>query len=1120
MPTHSKLETQHSKLNLTILSAGAGSGKTYTLTRRMVELMKSGVRARGIVATTFTQKAAAELQERVRARLLEDGMTEAANELAGALIGTVHSIGVRLLQRFAFEAGVSPLVEIIADSDQQRLFNESLAQVLTEERIESMNLLADRLGLTKKTDGEPYDWRRDIRELTDVARANNFGIDVLETSKKRSREAFEQLLPPAQSGSEQQWNNRLIALIDQTVAALDANEADDTKVTREAAEELRNLQNQLKWRGELYWHEWVKISKVKVGAKSRDLFEDLQSFARSHDEHPRFREDVGRFIEMVFDIAADALGEYEQYKKKRGLIDYTDMETYVSRLLRIESVRETLRPELDLLLVDEFQDTSPIQLDIFLQLSRLARHSIWVGDPKQSIYGFRGAEPALMQAIISATGGVRPENVLGISWRSRPDIVYAVNAIFTRAFSDMPVEQVALEPANPTPDPSPKGEGGYTPTSDRHSEARKECLSNSENISATRDVDPLPFGGGAGGGVIHWHFRNELDHRKVPGSPWMENCIAAQIQVLLDRQTPVWSKKRDSTRPARPGDIAVLCRSNRGCELMAEALHRAGLKAAIARAGLLETLEGKLVLACLKYLLIPSDALSIAEILALTGAKTLDEIVGDRLDYLHRQQQGEDPGRWAMEYDVVRQLFELRPRTADLSASETLNFVLDELDLRRVAVRFGNAAQRLDNLDRLRRYALDYESACQRLHAAASLGGFLLWLNELGRSGKDYQGSGESPDAVNVLTYHRSKGLEYPVCICHNLNQPAKENVWGINLVSERAEPDLENILGHRWLRFWKNPYADQIRGTRLDETLHQSEVWAQASKQALAEEARLLYVGLTRARDYLVLPTNAKGTPWLNRVFHHGDENIPTLDPDSSETPFIWNGNVVFCENEPLYKPKDFAEAQYREISVPYHEPRKGSATEMRLPRRIDPTTEWPAGFQFSLSEPIRFADMLEFKGDFRPDIGKAAKAILVADSPALPREKRLALAALQLQNRGLEGVVNPEQALRQAEAFRQFVKAQFSPQQWLPKFPVDATINGRLLSADVDLLLENEHTIVVCLFAKFAEGMKKWKDQAKTVAPLAGWLNGVLPAVFPGKIMSYWVVFPVEGQIVQLIV
>ncbi|MEQ1746646.1 MAG: 3'-5' exonuclease, partial [Saprospiraceae bacterium] len=633
-----------------------------------------------------------------------------------------------------------------------------------------------------------------------------------------------------------------------------------------------------------------------------------------------------------------------------------------------------------------------------------------------------------------------------------------------------------------------------------------------------RNQAPLPPRGGAGCGVVHWYFRNELDHRKVPGTPWMENCIADQIQILLDRQTPVWSKKRDATRPARPGDIAVLCRSNRNCEIMAEALHRAGLKAAIARAGLLETAEGKLAVACLKYLLIPSDALSIAEILALTGAKTLDEIVGDRLNYLHRLQQGEDPGRWAMEHDTIRRLFEMRPRTADLSASEILNLVLDELDLRRAAVRFGNAAQRLDNLDRLRRYALDYESACQRLHAAASLGGFLLWLDELARSGQDYQGSGESPDAVNVLTYHRSKGLEYPICICHNLNQPFKEKIWGINLVSERDEPDLDNILGHRWLRFWKNPYADQVRNTRLDETLRQSDSWAQAAKQALEEESRLLYVGLTRARDYLVFPTNAKGTPWLNRVFHNGNETMPTLDPDSDETPFIWNDRVVFCENEPLYKPKDFPEAAPGNISELYAEPPLGRHAETRLPERIDPANEWPGGFHYSLSEPESFANTLEFNGDFKPEIGKAMKAILLADFPALQREQRLELVRLQLQNRGIGSAVGTENALRLAEGFRQFAGVRFAPKRWLPKFPVEGWIGERWLCTDADLLLENDHTVVVVLFAKFAEGMKKWKEQAKAVAPLAGWLSQMAPAVFPGKAVSYWVVFPVEGQAVEL--
>ncbi len=1116
-------------LNITIISAGAGSGKTYTLTQRMVALMQSGVRARGIMATTFTQKAAAELQERVRARLLETGMTEAANDLGNALIGTVHSIGVRLLQRFAFELGVSPLVEIIADGDQQRMFNESLAQVLHEDRIATINQLADRLGLTKKTDRDPYDWRRDIRDITDVARANNFERAVLEKSKKLSWETFEQMLGPAGTDSAQTWHNRLLSHIDQTVAALEANEADETKTTRNAIEDLRNLQNQLKWRGELYWHEWVKISKLSVAVKSRDLFEELKEFARSHDRHPQFRSDIRNFIEHIFDCAIDALTEYEHYKKKRGLIDYTDMETYVSRLLRMEPVRAALRGELDLLLVDEFQDTSPIQLDIFLQLSRLARHSIWVGDPKQSIYGFRGAEPALMQAIIQATGGVQPENVLGKSWRSRPDIVYTVNAIFTRAFPDLPVEQVALEPANPTPGPSPRGEGGSLSSSadvsvsgsqqaSLFTEEPQKNPTQSTDQNSARGQAPLPPGGGAGGGVLHWHFQNELDLRKVPGSPWMENCIAARIRVLLDRQTPVWNKKRDTSRPARPGDIAVLCRTNYGCDAMAEALHRAGLKAAIARAGLLETREGKLALACLKYLLNPSDALSTAEILTLTGALSLEELVDSRIDYLVTLQEGWDPGRWATEHDFIRRLMDLRPRTADLSASEILNLALDELDLRRLAARFGNVAQRLDNLDRLRYYALEYESACQRLHAAASLGGFLLWLDELARSGQDLQGSGESPDAVQVLTYHKSKGLEFPIAICHNLNNTLREKVWGVNLVAERDEPDLEDILGHRWLRFWVNPYSDQWRGTPLQETLESSDVWAEASKQAREEEARLLYVGLTRARDYLVFPTNVKGTPWLNRVFNAGNGEINTLEPDSDETPFIWKNQVVYCENEPLFMPVDFPEDQSVETTVPFHPPHAGKHHLDRLPYRIDLLNEWPPGFDYNLEEPQAFSNWLEFRGEYTPAINKAVQTFLATDDPQLAPEQRRALAGLQLQLRGVTAALDAEMLVRHSTAFRQFAEKRFAPQRWLPKFPFEGPAGRRWLKMEVDLMLENADTVYLLTFVHFAEGMKKWKEQARYGAQMSGWLSRLAPQAFPGKMVEYWLVYALEGSVSRI--
>ena len=219
----------------------------------------------------------------------------------------------------------------------------------------------------------------------------------------------------------------------------------------------------------------------------------LVEFAASHVELIDFQQDIQNFIAQIFDIAAEAIAEYDRFKKQRGLIDYTDMEVLVRQLLDDPSVKNVLESELDLLMVDEFQDTSPIQLDVFLKLSKIAKHSIWVGDPKQSIYGFRGAEPRLMQAVIEHVG-IRDEDILKDSWRSRPDIVAATNAIFKKAFVNLPVEQIALN-------------------------AKRE------------DVDNQRLA------LQNWHFQldNGGDKKVKPNADWLNGCIAEQTKTMLER---------------------------------------------------------------------------------------------------------------------------------------------------------------------------------------------------------------------------------------------------------------------------------------------------------------------------------------------------------------------------------------------------------------------------------------------------------------------------------------------------------------------------------------------------------------------------------------------------------
>ncbi|WP_421794524.1 UvrD-helicase domain-containing protein [Haliscomenobacter sp.] len=1069
-------------MNIKIISAGAGSGKTYRLTQEMVRLMREGVRASGIIATTFTKKAAAELQERVRVKLLSEGLNEQAEDLTNALVGTVHSLGVKLLQRFAYEAGISPEVAIIAEEDQQILFNQSLATVLTDERVEKMTLLCDRLGLSSN---EYFDWRREVRQITEVARANDFSREVLERSRERSFESFRVFLGEPAKKSAEAFNAELSEMLKCSIERLESN-ADETQVTKNVVKDLVELERELRLRGELSWRNWAKISKLKPGAKSKDDVADLLEFAKVHEQHPQFQQDIQAFIDQVFELALAALDEFAAYKKQRGLIDYTDMEALIMDLLRDEQVQTVLRNELDLLLVDEFQDTSPMQLEIFLKLSQLARHSIWVGDPKQSIYGFRGAAPELMQAIIEQSGGVKPEDIQENSWRSRQDLVYASNAIFVKAFADMPPEQVALIPKR---------------------------TKNEEAIEAS---DAL----------VHWYFEEEEEEGKkrsgrTPGKPWPENCTAFALREWLQRKVYVLPKGEKSHRPAQPGDVAILCRSNTDCQNMAEALNRAGFKVAIARAGLLNTAEAKLVLACLKYLLNYHDSLSVAEILLLGAGKDIETIVEDRLDYLKNYDAGEITNRWATNDFLIRRLDELRTETIELSSAEILDLLVEDLDLRRRIVSWGKANQRLDNLDVLRKLALQYEEACNRLQSAASLGGLLLWLNELESEERDFQAAGESPEAINVMTYHRSKGLEWPIVICYNLEKDIRTELWGLNIEQEEGtQVDLNNILSNRWLRYWVNPYDKQFKGTPLAERLAQSEVQAKKIAQATQEENRLLYVGLTRARDYLIFPTTNTPTKWLNRAWHEGKDDYPTLDASVSDTPWEWAGVILNKETETFTFSRDFELLDIEESEILFLEPRAGK--QKHIPLYID---TWKENLQdqipsFNTGELMTYASAFHIESllaDFN-QISRAVKAFFHAWQPDYDTNELKAITEGLLQRFEVEEWLSAEQLLPAGQAFRGFLDQYFQAPFYHQRYPLRHFHGVRIFEREIDLLLESEDGIALIQFSSYAGDMKRYRAKAAEMAPFLYFSKAGVQQIFQEENIRTFVHFVLNGAMVEL--
>lgn len=1063
-------------MNLKIISAGAGAGKTYRLTTEMVDLLSNqSVRPSGIIATTFTKKAAAELQERVRVRLLEDGLSKEANELGNALIGTVHGLGVKLLKRFAYEAGVSPETAIISDDDQQVMFNLSLASILSNEKVAMMERLAERLGFNKSIFNKT-DWRRLLKELTEVVRANNLSKEVLEKSKVQSWESFSVFLEKKSERTPADWKEALVNQIEDTITALDNNE-DSTKTTATGTQSLRELLSELNLRGELFWHQWVKMAKLKIGAKSRDDIADLVDFSNGHLAHSGFHEDLKSFIYSVFELAGAAIDEYDNFKKRRGLIDYTDMEVLVNQLLDNPVVQGVMEEELDLLMVDEFQDTSPIQLEIFFKLSKYAKHSIWVGDPKQSIYGFRGAEPALMKAIIEAQGGLKKENILEYSWRSREDIVNSTNAIFTEAFSDLPKEQVALKPKR----------------------CKKAHTDSSNKVDEPKEM---------GVALKHWHFTFAGEGRKPRGGAWLNSCIASEVAKMLERGITILPKGESEPRLAKPGDVAILCRSNGKCQDMAEALHKSGLKAAISRAGLLSTAESKLILACMKYILNRYDSLSVAEIMRLGEHIHIENIIEDRLEYL-KLEKSEREGRWGEQNELILSLNELRNQVVELSSAEILTLLLEELELRKIVMEWGNASQRLANVDELVRLSLQYEEACNRLHTAASLGGFLLWLNDLENDGRDMQGSGENPQAVNVLTYHKSKGLEYPILICHSLEQKVRDDVWGVSLQSDREQIDLDDLLGGRWVRLWVNPYSDQYRNTLLAQKIGESEASLSKQRESLEEEARLMYVGITRARDYLIFPSYHQAPIWLNRVCGKGREDFPALDASSFTTTWEWEGSPLEIETESLPYDTDsgYAEMASEEIlTLPKSYGKKDYPPIIYDLSNVKSSLD--IGSEESYSSPLNLPQVME-----RQRVGKALRSFYLGNSSSVSEEDSMQMAEGLITRFEVNDLVEIVDFIRMAKGWNAWLKDSFNGFSRESNYPVHTYIDGFLFETNLDLVFKNEGEVAIIFLSPFVGNAKAREKYLKSNAKLYETIQDIFRG--EGKKAKTFVNFVLNGTI-----
>jgi ATP-dependent exoDNAse (exonuclease V) beta subunit len=190
------------------------------------------------------------------------------------------------------------------------------------------------------------------------------------------RQGVDELLALLPDPTTDDLDAQLATALQQVVQDISGN-GDQTGTTAKYVELLRDAHQAL-GAGRLRWSDWVMLGKERPAKKSQPVAVPVAAVASRVESHSRLRQDISDYAAAIFDIAGRSLAEFQRLKEERGLLDFADLEQRTFHLLRDRpEVRETLVAELNPLVVDESQDTSPIQLALFMQLAACARETVW-----------------------------------------------------------------------------------------------------------------------------------------------------------------------------------------------------------------------------------------------------------------------------------------------------------------------------------------------------------------------------------------------------------------------------------------------------------------------------------------------------------------------------------------------------------------------------------------------------------------------------------------------------------------------------------------------------------------------------------------------------------------------
>ncbi|MFB5661766.1 helicase-exonuclease AddAB subunit AddA [Alteribacillus sp. HJP-4] len=897
-----------------LVSAAAGSGKTAVLVERIIRKLSDESNPKDVdklLIVTFTNAAAAEMKSRIGEALQNEikktpsslHLRRQLSLLNRAQISTLHSFCMSVIRKYYYLVEVDPQFRIMDQTEGELLREEILDEVLEtyyQEGSSRFLSAADRFNNDRSDEGlrgiirklfhfsrshpDPESWLENMSQLyslkSDVELENTrWGQELWRDAKLRITMALQhieegKLLSQEEGGPTAYLDN----LTDDEFQITPLKEADSWNELQEhlASLTFKRLKSIKKDSGV---NEQLKDQVQRL---RKQMKEEMTNLAKEAFAHPpsAYIKDIQTMkepVQVIKEITVQFSETYQQKKKEAGLVDFSDLEHICLNILIDENgspstVAKEYQRQLHELLIDEYQDTNHAQEAIIQAVSK-GNNLFLVGDVKQSVYRFRLAEPDLFLKKYKEYNrgdgfpGYRID--LGQNFRSRREVLDSTNFIFRQIMSeragDIDYDELAELKLGNLQYP-------------QHEQSETELILINKGSPISSNLESAES-----------DTEEELETAQLEAR-WM----ARRIKQMIKDKYPIVDKETGQMRTVTFRDIVILMRSMPWAPVIMDECKKEGLPVhADLSGGYFEAVEISIVLSLLKIIDNPRQDIPLASVLRSPIVQMNEEELanvraqeknGTFFDAFYQTVTAGPESVWREKAaNFYEKLHNWRSRSKNQALSELIWDLLQETGYYDFVGGLPAGKQRQANLLALYDRARSYEKTSFR-----GLFRFLRFIERMQDRGDDLgtaRALGEQEDVIRMMTIHKSKGLEFPIVFLAGMNKPFNFR----DLYS--------HVLLHKELGIGTKFVDPEKRLVR--ESLPQLAVKKRLHRESVAEEMRVLYVGMTRAKEKLYLvgtvPEAEKSIQQWEQHRHSKEWLLPEAGRLRARSFLDWVGPAVF---------------------------------------------------------------------------------------------------------------------------------------------------------------------------------------------------------------------------------